>query len=64
MCGCNIPVKHKTTYKYSKLIVILQKKIKTLLSLITHTLFWFYKAHCQNGFNKAIKIGHISPARI
>lgn len=35
-----------------------------MLSLIIHTLFWFYKAHRQNGFNKAIKIGHISSARI
>jgi len=31
--------------------------------MCTHTLFWFYKAHCQNGFNKAIKIGHISAAK-
>lgn len=28
------------------------------------TLFWFYKAHCQDGFNEAIEIGHISSANI
>ena len=30
------------------------------MHMFTQTLFWFYKANCQNGFNKAIKIGHIS----
>lgn len=39
------------------------KKNQCCVEVFTQTLFWFYKAHCQNGFNEAIKIGHISSTK-
>lgn len=36
------------------------KTRQTTQSLRENTLFGFYKTYSQNGFNKAIKIGHIS----